>query len=396
MIVRFVIFLFLVSATVVNGQTRQNLEKKKKNTLQEIELANKLLEETRQSKNITYKDFLIVKKRMDLRNSLIVDIEEEIEFLSNRIRENEKVIHSLEDDLKKIKSEYAKIIYYSYKSYKPYDKLMYILSASNFNEAYRRTRYIKEYTDYRKKQVKLIEAIQNVLATTIVKIEEQKNEQIRLLAAKEEEKEALAYERRRKEKMLNSLKTEEKRLLSDIREKEEIAVKLENEIKEIIAEEARKSTSKGSMYSLTPEEELIGGSFRQNKGRLPWPTQRGIITNYFGEHDHPVIRGVKIQNNGIDIATSPNAPVRTLFEGEVSKVLAILGANNTVIIRHGSFLTVYQNLINVRVKAGDKVKAKEVIGMVFTEKGNNSSTIHLEIWEELNKLNPELWIGKMD
>ena len=149
------------------------------------------------------------------------------------------------------------------------------------------------------------------------------------------------------------------------------------------------------MYDqLTPEEKLISDNFQGNKGKLPWPTERGVVTSRFGKHQHAVLKQVTVQNDGIDISTVQGAEARALFGGVVSKVVAILGANYTVIIRHGNFLTVYQNLVNVRVKTGDRVTVKQVLGTVFTEEESNSTMLHIEIWKELNKQNPEDWLSR--
>jgi murein DD-endopeptidase MepM/ murein hydrolase activator NlpD len=148
------------------------------------------------------------------------------------------------------------------------------------------------------------------------------------------------------------------------------------------------------MYDqLTPEEKLISDNFQGNKGKLPWPTERGVVTSRFGKHQHAVLKQVTVQNDGIDISTVQGAEARALFDGVVSKVVAILGANYTVIIRHGNFLTVYQNLINVRVKPGEEVSVKQILGTIFTEEDTNSTLLHIEIWKELNKQNPEDWLS---
>ena len=170
--------------------------------------------------------------------------------------------------------------------------------------------------------------------------------------------------------------------------------RIEKEIAEIIEEEARRMKGTGLYKQLTPEEKIISDNFFDNKGRLPWPTERGIITENIGQHPHPVLPGITIQNNGVDITTVEGAEARALFDGIVSKVIAILGANYTVIIRHGNFLTVYQNLINVKVKKGDNIKVKQPIGTIYTDKETQTTVLHIEIWRELEKQNPNDWLSK--
>ena len=194
--------------------------------------------------------------------------------------------------------------------------------------------------------------------------------------------------------MVNSLRRKENKLREEIREKERIAKEVEARIREIIEEEARGLNSANIYAALTPEQELVGNDFRKNRGKLPWPVEKGIITVGFGSHEVPGLRGSSVQNNGVDITSSPGTEVRAVFEGEVTKVFAILGANYTVLIRHGEFLSVYQNIINVRVKTGDKVITKERLGEAFTDDTENVASVHFEVWQERTILNPEEWISK--
>jgi len=202
-------------------------------------------------------------------------------------------------------------------------------------------------------------------------------------------------EQRSKEaSMVDDLKRRESQLKREIEEKERIARELEARIREIIEEEARRSSSNNIYDALTPEQELVGNDFRKNKGKLPWPVEKGIITVGYGNQEVPGLRGSSVKNNGIDITSSAGAEVRAVFEGEVTKVFGILGANYTVLIRHGEFLSVYQNLVNVRVKTGDKVLTKETLGEAFTDENDQVGNFHFEVWQERNILNPEEWISK--
>jgi septal ring factor EnvC (AmiA/AmiB activator) len=192
---------------------------------------------------------------------------------------------------------------------------------------------------------------------------------------------------------LGVLKGKENQLLKEIRERENTQRKIENEIRRIILAEASKAKSANKVFELTPEEKLISENFLNNKGGLPWPTLQGIITGNFGEHAHPVIKGIKIRSNGIDINTVVNTDVRSVFKGEVTVVSAILGANYTVIIKHGDYRSVYQNIINVKVKPGDRVETKEIIGKVGAN-SNDESKLHFELWEGMSVINPEIWLSK--
>lgn len=217
------------------------------------------------------------------------------------------------------------------------------------------------------------------------------------LKDKEEiQKKLLESERRNKQSVVRSLGSREKQLRKELEEKRRMAKRIESEIARIIEGERRKSVKS----DLTPEQKLIGENFADNKGRLPWPVERGIITSQFGIRSHPVLRYVTEENIGIEITSAGEAAVRSVFKGEVVKVFALTGANWTVLIRHGRYLTAYQNIVGVKVKQGEKVETKQVIGMVYNDKNDgNKSILKFMIFEDIaksdpEKLDPELWISK--
>ncbi len=385
-----VIICLLLFSSHLYGQGRQELEKRRKKTQDEIAYTNKLLEETRDNRKSSYNDMLIIQRRIRLREKLIEEIDAEIKYLENKIDDNEAVISSLEKDLKKIKDEYANMIFYHFKNREISNRLMYILASSSFSQAYKRVKYIQQYSDFRKKQVRLISAVQKTLYNQILSIQEEIEEKELLFEEKNAETKNLEIEKLKKERMLSQLSTKEEELKRKLSEQRKIAERLENEILKLVEEES-KTTSLAER--LTPAEKIIDSNFKNNRGSLPWPTRRGFVIRGFGEHEHPVLKGNIVRNNGIDISTIENAEVLALFEGKVSRVFPYLGANYTVIIRHGSFLTVYQNLKEVYVETGDKINTKQVIGKVYTDVDENSSILHLEIWEEFEKHNPEMWLS---
>ena len=298
------------------------------------------------------------------------------------------------------------MIYYAYQNSNSYDKLAFILSAEDINQAYKRIKYFQYYTKYRKSQADTIIAMQNELNEKINVLEAKKNKKQTLIYETEDVKDKLYGEKQEQSTVLNQLKSQEKDLKSKIKEKELVAHKLQLEIEKIIAEEARKAAerarlaaSKGnssgkSNFALTPEDKLISDNFGKNKGHLPWPTERGGITGVFGEHPHPVLSGIKIRNNGIDISTTEGSIVRAIFNGTVSKVFMTPDGNQAVIIRHGNYLSVYSNLKDVIVSSGDKISTKQTIGVISTEKKENTTEVHFEIWKNNSKLNPKYWISK--
>jgi len=388
----FIIILLIHNALI--AQSREELEERKQKNLEELRYTNQLLEKVKKNKKSSIQELMIINKRIELRNNIINSIKNEIIELNNILEEKRIVINLLEDDLEKLKKEYAKILVYTYKNLRAYNKIMFILSAKNFNQAYKRIKYLNQYSEYRKKQAKIIQEIQIIIKKERKSIKQKILDKEILVSNKKEEKIKLSNEKDESKMMISQLKSKESRLLEKIEEKKRLTANIENQIQKIIEEEARKKKGKNLYYKLTPEERIISDNFSNNKGKLPWPTRRGIITNEFGKHEHPVLRGVYVNNNGVDITTTKGESVRAIFKGEVSKVIAIKGSNYTVIIRHGNFLTVYNNLVNVRVKTGDKVDVKEIIGDVYYNKDDESSVLHIEIWNELEKLNPEIWLAK--
>jgi septal ring factor EnvC (AmiA/AmiB activator) len=390
----WVVLYVLICVEPAYTQTRDELEKQKGKAQKEIEYTNRLLEETRKSKQTTLSSVRIIDKRIYLRNQLLAAINQEITMINTDIEEKHILISDLENDVKKIKDQYGALIEYAYWNKNKYDRLMFILSADNFNMAYKRMKYIQQYTRHRKEQALLIKSLQQELISEIEKLKERIVRKEELASEKKSENEVLVQEKRVKSRMINELSSREEDLLEKIEEKKRIASRLDREISAIIAAEASRDRSRNMYDQLTPEEKLISDNFQGNKGKLPWPTERGVVTSRFGKNQHPVLKQITIQNDGIDISTVQGAEARALFDGVVSKVVAILGANYTVIVRHGNFLTVYQNLVNVRVKRGEEVRVKQVLGTVYTEEESNSTMLHIEIWKELNKQNPEDWLSR--
>jgi septal ring factor EnvC (AmiA/AmiB activator) len=387
----FSIILFLFICYVSFSQDISNLEKKKSKTLEQIAYTNKILNDVRLNKKQTINKLQLIQKRVNLSKELINDINQEISSLDSKLKEKEAVINMMEEDLIKIKKEYADLLVYTYKANRNQEKLMFIFSSDNFNQVYKRIKYLKILSEHRKNQAEIISEISFIVSKEKKTLESQIDKLELLVDEKENERRILASESKKEEVLIGNLKKKEIQLLRKIRENKQIANKLENEIEKLIAEEAKKTGT--ATYQLTPEEKIISQEFDKNLGKLPWPTQRGIISNYFGKHKHPVLKGIYIENNGIDITTSRGEQVRAVFDGKVSKIIAIKGANYTIIVRHGNFLSVYQNVVNVRVRVGQKVKTKEIIGDVFYDATEGTAILHFEIWKELEKQNPQLWIS---
>jgi len=405
------IFIGLLISGSIFAQSKVELEQKRSKTQKEIELTNSLLKSIRVDAKNSMSKLNLVQRKISLQNDLLDDLEKEVSAIQLEIEGLNQNLFVLSDELVTIKNEYAKLIYYYY-YYKHFDnQTMFLLSSESFAQFYHRLKYLQQLAEYRKKQADKIVMLSNeitVKANEAKKVVDQKKT---VLAIQEHEKNELEVSKRNQESLIKDLKTREKQLKEKLKNQQTIAAQLKKAIQNIIEEEARKAIAASakvnnkesiksapkSMYDrLTPEDKLISNQFDKNKGKLPWPTRKGIITGYFGKHEHPVLKKVYVENNGIDISTIKGENVRSIANGVVSKVFSIKGANNTIIIRHGSFLTVYQNVVNVQVSSGQKVDSKQIIGEVYYSEDDNQSLLHFEIWNELSKLNPVEWLLKQN
>ena len=388
--------IFLVFQVVSFAQSLTDLQKKKADAAKEIEYTSKLLNEAEKNERISVNRLRLLNNRINQRNLLISSIKSEIDVYQEFIDDNTEVVGMMNNDLQKIRDEYAKLIRSAYRHKNTDDLIMFLLSADNFNQAYRRFLYTKRYTEYRQKQAQTIATLQEVLNEQVSKLEQQQKIKQQLVHETQQETKQLAGEKSQQNSIVQKLQKQQRSLRQKLNQQRRIEQQLEREIERIIAEEARKNREAGAPeYALTPEQKLVGDNFEQNKRRLPWPVERGVITEHFGIHQHPVLKTVQIRNNGINIATEAGAKVRAVFNGEVSRVFGITGGNTAVIIRHGKYLTVYSNLREVTVKKGDKVKTKQDIGTVFTDsEDGNKSILKFQIWRENQKLDPEDWIVK--
>jgi len=387
----YLLFLFI---GILSGQTKEELQAQKQKAYDDLKLARELMEKTASQRSSSVKQLRILQQGINARAGLISTLESELDLLDSGMNEAQNRINQLSSDNEKNKEEYARLVYYAYRNHTEYEKIMYILAGATISQSYQRYKYLKYISDYRVLKANEIDSLILELDLQKKQLGLLKEEKLLALDEKAEEQEKLVGQRRQRTEMVNSLKRKESQLRKEIREKERIARDVEAKIREIIEEEARKANSANIYGALTPEQELVGKDFMKNRGKLPWPVEKGIITVGYGKNEVPGLRGSSVQNNGVDIASTPGTEVRAVFEGEVTKVFAILGANYTVLIRHGEYLSVYQNLVNVRVKTGDKVLTKERLGEAFTDENEDLASIHFEVWKERTILNPEEWISK--
>ena len=413
-----IIILFAFNAI---GQNKKDLEKKKAQLQKEINATNQLLNETKKNKKLSLNQLVTLNQKIEIREELITTIAYEVNEINSSINKTNTSINNLKKEIEKLKAEYEKMIYYAYKNQSAYTKLMFIFSAKDFNQAYNRMKYFEQYSEYRKKQALIIQKTQNNLAEKVKELEAKRSELKALLGEKEEEKKTLTIEKSEKEDVLIQLQEKEGQLKADLKKKQEDANKLQKEIKRIIEEEIKRAREEAvlaaknakaknppnpknnttkenpkevkneNVLTLTPEAQKLSDNFELNKGKLPWPVAEGVIIEYFGEHEHPVLKGIKVKNDGIDISTKVGSAVRAVFDGEVTGVISIPGTGKAIIVRHGEYLSVYSNLSETNVKKGDKIKTKQNIGTALTDEDNKTS-MELQIWKGSILLNPIGWI----
>jgi len=391
-------FVFL--AILANGQSLDELRKKKEKTNQQIKFTTRLLDEAKKNEKKTLNKYKILNKQIELRTSLITGINSEVGVLADFIDQNAWLVNSLNTDMEELKKEYANMIVFAQKNQTNYSKVLFILSSNSFNQAYKRLMYLRQYTEYRKRQAELIQWIRDLIQVKVKALQQQRTVKETLLQTKKREADQLNKEKKEQGKYLTTLQQKQKDFEKKLREQQQIEAQLSRAIQKIIEEEVQKARKKAketgkTSYEMTPEEKLASGQFEQNKRRLPWPVERGVITDHFGIHEHPVLKNIQVKNNGVDISTAQGAIARSVFAGEVSKVFVVSGGNYAVIIRHGKYLTVYSNLVNVRVKSGDKVSIKQTIGNIGSDSSDDNKTVlKFQIWKENVKQDPEEWIAR--
>ena len=435
------IYIVLIFSIALNAQTKEELQRQKVLLQDQIDLANTLLKKTQNNRNASITELQTLNQKIESREKLIVNMSRQIRGIDREAAAKEREIQELEIHIDSLKSDYAKLIQLAQYNLQPTDQVMFILSSNSFAQAAKRLQYFKDMTRYREQQVGQIHVAQENLAHEKTILVAKKIEKTALQQAQKEAKLALLADAQDQEKTVATLQSRESDLKNDINKKQREAQQLEKQIKRIIAEEMRKAKERaertalemeakelgllrgkdfssrtsnkaitqlidkarkakgmdtrddGPAFAMTPEARALANNFASNKGALPWPVERGIITGKFGKHPHPVVKGIIVDNPHIEITTEDNAIVRASFEGEVSSVVPIPGANVMVLIRHGNYFTVYSNLITVQVKAGDTISLKQPIGTAFTDE-EGKTMVQFGLWKDANIQDPYPWLAQ--
>ena len=380
-----------------NYQERQKqLEAQKISIKKEIQQINNLINDSRKKSRGLADELEDIQLKISVRDRLIRINNSQVNNLNNIISNQNEKIADLEVDLKKLKDEYSKIVFSSYKKRSSEMKLMFLFASDNINQAFRRFQYFKQYSKYRKEQANKIVSLQEEISNNIDSLDKRKIEKQNVVKENQSVRQTLNQDRIKQNNLYKNLLKDQKNYAVEIQEKEKQARLIDNEIQKLIrlAIAESNNNNNSSNFALTPEGRLISSNFQSNKGRLPWPVREGVITRRFGTQPHPVVRTTTINSNGISIATSANSIAYSVFEGEVLSVYGFSGGNPGVLIRHGKYISNYQNLSSIFVKKGDKVMANDEIGIIFTNESTGKTVLKFNIFNELKPENPTIWLAR--
>jgi murein hydrolase activator len=381
--------LGIVTFSVFAQKSKTQLQKEKQENLEKIEEVEKIICETSAKKKNTIGELNALNQRIRQQERLVGSIKGEVGFLDSEIHENNDIIDALEADLKKLKKEYASMLFAAQKANNSTTRLTFLFSAESFDQFIMRLRYMKQYSETRKLQAEQIIEVQDELSGHVKEIKVRREEKNKLLNEQVAATQNLTSLKQQQNSLVRSLEKEEKKLRKDLAETKKVVARLDNLIEEIIREEMERAArgSKGEALALS-------NSFEENKQKFMWPVASGFISQRFGRQNHPVLKGIVQQNNGVNIQTQQNEKVKTIFEGEVRRVAFIQGLGSTVIIKHGDYLTVYAGLKEVFVRSGQKVTTNQEIGKVFSST-EGVSELRFQIFKNTTALDPQGWLKNM-
>jgi murein hydrolase activator len=376
-------------------KSKAQLQREKQHNIEKIKETEKILAETGKEKKSTLGELAALNQRIAQQESLIQSIKNEISLLDYDISENNQIIDALEKDIAKLKEEYAAMIIAAQKSSGRVDKLTFIFSAKTFDQLLMRLKYIEQYGKARQSQAEAIERVQNTLRTQVEITESKRNEKNNLLKDQVSENNQLNSLKEKQRIVVKSLERQEKELRKNLEQTKKAVAELDQLIAKIIKEEIERAAREAREREGKNNREsnaaiALSSSFEGNKNKFPWPAS-GFVSLKFGRQPHPVLKGIEIQNDGVNIQTKQDEPVRSIFNGEVSKVAVTLGFGNTIIIKHGEFFTVYTGVKDIMVKQGQKITTNQELGKVALNR-DGISELRFQIFKNFDALNPQDWL----
>ncbi len=407
------IFICTTSLMWSQESQQEKLEARKAQIQKEIRENEKLLQSVKKKEKSAINVIVIQSNKIKLKEKLINTTEKQTKLLGNDMYVNQVKINKLKKELEILKADYAEMIVKSYKSRSEESRAMFLLSSENFLQAYKRAQYMKQYTNYRKMQGEEISSKSDQLLDYNGKLNVQKTAKQKLIAEKEKERLSLEKEKQEQERLVSTIKKDKNKIQSEIRKKQQESRSIDKQINRIVREAIAAANRKAALerakanpsapvskvavssskIELTPESKLIADNFRANRGRLPYPVEKGFISLGYGDQPHPVFSTLTIHNSGVEITTEQGSNARAVFGGEVTSVIVLSPLNKAVMIQHGDFFTVYQNLSSVSVSKGDKVSIKQSLGRVRTNNETGKTIIKFLILQNTTYNNPQSWLS---
>ena len=389
--------IFLISAPLMAQKTsRKKLESKRIALKKEINKIKTYLDKTKKKERSLSNQVKDLNQKVLTREELINTISEEIGSISKEIKKNSKEINLLQDELDNLKSDYANLIYKSYKNKSEENRLLFLLSSDSFFQGFQRFQYMKQYTQFRKNQGDSIKSKAVKLLVMNDSLAIKKITKSNLIDEKKHEQEIIVLEKDKQEVLVKKYRKKKLKYQSEIRKKQREERKLTQQIENIIRGAIKKSGATSKGFALTPAAKALADKFTANKGKLPWPVEKGLVTVRFGKQPDPMGSSLKIESSGVRIATNEKAKARAVFDGEVMAVQknpqsGIL----SILVQHGNYITVYANLENTLVSKGDKVKTKQNLGTIHTDAVTGKTILKFQVWKDVTKQNPSSWVYKM-
>jgi len=398
-------FIFLLTTLILystfcyaQNLSQKDLELKRIDLVNEIKNIQKLINNSKDERKLAVENIENLNYKLDLQNEIIKITNNELNIISVSIRNNQEAINLLKKSQQSLKSQYAEMILKSYKTRSKTGKLMFIFSSVNFQQALKRIQYFKQYSEFQNNQLQKIAINTKELKSLANKLNNDKNLQLKLISDNQNVKNNISQELSNKNNLLNFISKNQTKYVREIKLKQQKTAKIDREIEKIIAraiaESKRKKNTSSNLFTLTPEAKLLSNNFISNKGKLPWPVQKGYVSLKYGKQPHPVVKTATIQSNGIRIITASSQKARTIFNGTIYRIISSKNGSKTILIQHGNFFTVYKNLSTIYVNKGDQVFTKQEIGLIMTNKNSGQTILSFSLFKDNKTENPLFWIGK--
>lgn len=387
-------FCWGILPAAAQNQSLDALREEMRRAKEDIEATDQLLSKIRKDQKSTQSELKLIQNRIRNRKNIVSNLEKQTQVISRDIGSKNDTISRLRGDLTQLRTQYGEMVYSAYKNYKLNNFMLFLFASKDFNDATRRIAYMRRYNRMREQKAAEIDSVASTLNVQVGQLQGKKEDLDKVRQTRTEEIGTLGKDEQQYKSSSAKLTAQAGKLSSDIKKKKSQVDRLQQQIQRIIAEEARKNRTETRTEAQEQYITELSGRFDQNRGKLPYPVRGGVIVDRYGVHEHATQKGLMVNNKGVNIAAERAADVRAVFEGEIKGIFFFQGLNNSVIIRHGNYLTVYSNLESVAVKNGDKVSLNQVIGRLSDSGDEDDRVLHFEIWQETTNLNPESWLRR--